>query len=305
MNFIFILGATATGKSELALKEAQKRKAEIINCDSVQVFKNMHIGSAQPQKDHYKKVPHHLYDFVDVDQNFTVGDYLREVKSCLKTIKSSTVFFVGGSGFFAQALEKGLWSAPKTTLSQREKMKQRVFSEGLPTLYRELKQKDPLYSQKIHPQDSYRIQRALLIMEIENKTLTKIKNDFKKEKFSLLKGSILKIGLLASKREIYKRKLKKRIEIMLEKGLKEETQNILKHGNFSNTSPLRGVGYREMVDFLEGRFLEKDLVNAILQHSLKLSKKQRTWFKKDPEIHWFDSPNKASYFLDKKLPPNS
>ena len=304
MNFVFILGPTGVGKSSFALNEALKRKAEIINCDSVQVFKGLRVGSAQPKKEELQKVPHHLYGFVDTRKTFTVGDYLREVKKVLEKIQSKTIFFVGGSGFFITALEKGLWPAPKTSDLQKKKMEKKALKKGLPTLYKELQEKDPLYSKKIHHKDSYRIQRALLIMESEKKNLTEIQNDFKQKNFSFLNGPILKIGLKPLEKEVYKLKLQKRIQDMIEIGLKEETQELLKHESNFPTQALKSVGYKQMAEVLKGKLLEKDLEEAILQHTLKLAKKQNTWFKKDKTIHWFSSEKKAYLFLAEKLPFN-
>ena len=302
MNYVFILGATATGKSTFAFQEACKRKAPILNCDSMQVYKGMAIGSAQPKEEQKKTIDHHLYNFVGIGTSFTVGDYLRKTKTILEQIKSPLVFFVGGSGFFVQALQKGLWPAPKTSLELRQTLEKRAQEEGLEKLYLELSKKDPVYSQKIHPKDSYRIQRALAIMETEKRSITDIKKNFEQKYSKLLHGKIIKIGLLTPSKEVYKKKVIQRIESMMASGLIEETKNLLKHSGTNGWPPLKSIGYKEVIDFLEGRLKKEDLVECILQHTLKLAKKQKTWFQKDPDIHWFSSKKEAESFLKEKLP---
>ncbi|MCL4169836.1 UNVERIFIED_CONTAM: hypothetical protein GTU68_034700, partial [Idotea baltica] len=166
---IFVVGPTATGKTELSLQLAEHLNWPIINCDSVQVYKNVNIGTAKPSLQEYQRATHYLFDFVEPAEKFTVAEYLKAVVECLKVNNIKNAIFVGGSGFYIQALEKGLYPESETPLKVQKDVDKWVTEDGMESLYQWMQANDPFFAKKISPNDHYRIRRAVEVMKTQNK----------------------------------------------------------------------------------------------------------------------------------------
>ena len=284
------MGPTAAGKSSWALRQALKYKAAIINCDSIQVYRDLDIGSSKPTLMEREQVPHYLYDYVSFPQEMTAGQYVRDFFLTLDKIKEDLVFVVGGTGFYFQALEQGMY--PVKTLSQeiKEKIHREFQKMTLAEVFLWIQERDPVYSQKISANDSYRLERAFELMVTENKSMTQIQEDFNlaKKKFPY---KYLKVGITAEKSELLV-SVQKRTQQMLENGLIDEVKNLLNKG-YLQWAPMTSVGYKEVVLYLNAHPKMNDikkienreaLHQEIVSQTMKLIKKQKTWFKRDKEI---------------------
>ncbi len=286
---IVICGSTATGKTSLALALARKFKSEIINFDSVQVYKEFDIGTAKPSRHELELVKHRLIDEVEPDENFTAGDFRRRA---LEVLEPGSIL-CGGTGFYLQALLKGMFEAPPANDFVKHKLAAEVKSLGLEKLHLRLKQLDPETAARIHINDQYRIIRALEIIQSEGKTLSEIKRKFVPEPFPF---SVLKIGLRREKDKL-REAIAQRSAVMMKNGLIAEVKGLVaKWGR--DIRPLQAVGYKEALEFLNGNIgTERELAGLISLHTLQLAKRQATWFKRDLEIHWMD-PDKQDVVED-------
>lgn len=296
MKVVFVVGTTASGKSDLALRLAQKFAGAIVNCDSIQLYQNLDIGSAKPSKTEQATVPHYLFDLVPEGQEMTAGQYVKRCEETLKQIENQfpVVFVVGGTGFYFQALEKGMYPTGHADEAMKRQVEEEISTpEGALRLYAELKAKDPKAAQRIFPNDHYRIGRAIELMRIHGKSLTEVQAQFESEQRQF-PYPLLKLGIKLSREQLEPR-VKLRVEQMLKAGLIEEVRGLLQR-NEASWAPLESVGYRETVEYLLRKSAEsaispmtrEELQEKIIQNTLRLAKKQRTWFGRDADIHWLE-----------------
>lgn len=294
---IFVVGSTASGKSDWALRMAQGTGGVIINCDSVQVYQKLDVGSAKPTKAEQALVKHYLLDYVPPGEEMTAGIYTRDFYSCMESIPSGVpVFVVGGTGFYFMAIEKGMYPVLPVPDEVKMKVAQELESfEGATKLYQELLAKDPEYGAKIHLSDHYRIGRAIELIRSQGKSVTQIQSEFAQtqQKFPF---PLLKIGPVWD-REVLKERIRVRTQKMLAAGLVDEVRSLLDEG-LEFWAPMSSVGYKETISFLKNEIKEADLGDLIAQNTRQLAKRQRTWFQRDKEIHWFDG---ASGFSEAKV----
>jgi tRNA dimethylallyltransferase len=288
VKVVFVVGPTASGKSDLALSWAEKFGGAILNCDSIQLFKSLDIGSAKPSAEEFKRVPHFLFDYVEEGADATAGQFSRDFFATLENIKTQfpVVFVVGGTGFYFQAIEKGMYpigaADPKVIALVEQELRQNPVQ-----LYEELLQRDPETAQKISPNDHYRLARAVEMMRTHGRAVSEIKKEFEASR-APFPYPLLKIGI-ASKKENLLPRVQLRTRKMLERGLVAEVQSLLAKG-LAGWSALQSVGYKECVDYLEGRLEnQKALEDLIVQNTMRLAKKQRTWFQRDTEIIWIEN----------------
>jgi tRNA dimethylallyltransferase len=284
---IFVVGATATGKSEWALNLAQHFDGVIVNCDSIQLYQKVDIGSAKPSSDELSKVPHYLFDYVAPPEEMTAGNYTRDFFSCMKALpEGRPVFVVGGTGFYFMAIEKGMYPVAKVSPEIHAQVEaEALLPDGGRVLYQELQEMDPVYAAKIHRSDLYRIGRAIELIRSQGKSMTQIQKEFEESRPEF-PYPLLKIGPQWD-REILKKRIRLRSEQMLQKGLFQEVRGLVEEG-LENWSPMHSVGYQECVDVLGGKFSESQLLDEISLHTVQLAKKQRTWFQRDKDLRWFD-----------------
>ena len=280
---IFIVGPTGVGKSELAFSSALKYGGQIVNADSLQVYQSLSIGTNQPSHDEKLRVPHYLFGFVKEEVQYTAGAYRKKALSLIQEeILKTFILVTGGSGFYIQALEKGLFPTIRVPSEIKSELELELKKKGLRALFEEIEKKDPLYAKKIKPNDSYRIMRSLSFIRFSRKKMSDLE---KEEKLKPLPFSSLKLGLFLEREEL-RETLLLRTEKMLEEGLLEETKDLVQRGlSFSHV--MKSVGYKECFDFLNLNFSKEELIQRILTRNMRLAKKQMTWFKRDQSIQWF------------------
>ncbi len=286
-NFIFVVGPTASGKSEWAMNEAEKNKGVIFNCDSVQLYEEVNIGAAKPTFQEQARVPHYLIDQIRPPEEITSAGYRKLFLKQLEAISETTpIYVVGGTGFYFLALEKGLFEIDEAEPQLKYDIEnESVEPGGIAALLAEVTKADPKYSQKLHLNDHYRIIRAVEILRSNpGKTITQLLED-KKETVGL-DGEIKKVGFKWEAAALEKR-IRIRTRNMLENGLIDETHVLLNKG-LENWAPLRSVGYKEVVLYLKGKIPKDELLEQIVISTRQLAKKQRTWFGRDPDIQWFE-----------------
>lgn len=295
---VFLVGPTASGKTDWALKWADKNGGVIVNGDSVQIYRELNIGSAKPDFTRYPSIFHYLFGLVKSPQVWTAGDYRKNALEVLhKELPGNQAFVVGGSGFYIRALEKGMYPIRKVSKEIVEELKTIYKKKGLEFLYKELQKKDPEHACKIGKGDCYRILRSLAIIKSEGRSVSEIKKHFSTEK---LPWPYLKIGLDISREELVKR-VEKRTHIMLKNGLIEEVEDLLRRG-LESWKPLQSVGYKESILFLKGKLSKDMLYGQIVQNTLSLAKKQKKWFRKDKDIIWYDFKTDPLTVYKKILP---
>lgn len=287
MKLVFVMGPTAAGKSDLVFKLAQELNGAIVNCDSVQVYQALDIGSAKPTVEEMSQVPHFLYSYVPKGAKMTAGQYARDFYEQIEKIKDkySLIFVVGGTGFYFQAIEKGMYPVLGIDPVLRDKIATHLKEDPL-GLYELLKKQDPDYAQKISPQDHYRLGRAMEILWGEGKTVTQVKKDFENKEKNF-PYPLLKLGVTLSK-ELLLLRVQQRTEKMLKKGLVKEVEDLIRAG-WGSWEALSSVGYKETLAYLQGQYKSREeLAKMITQGTMQLIKKQKTWFRRDPEIYWLE-----------------
>lgn len=286
--FVLITGPTGSGKSALAMSLAEHFKGAILNCDSLQTYQRLDIGTAKPLPDELARVPHFLIDVAPPGRVLTAGDFRRMALEVLqRELPERIVFGVGGSGFYIQALEKGMFDVPKASPEVEKKVREEAEVLGLDQMYKKLMALDPEYSESISPNDSYRILRALIIIADSGQKVSELRKSFKAKEFPF---PLVKLGLSPTQEQLLPR-IAARTRSMLERGLLDEVRQMLKEG-YQDWPPLHSVGYRECGAFLRSEVEEGKLIPLIIEKTMQLAKKQKTWFKRDSQIQVlpFDNP---------------
>jgi tRNA dimethylallyltransferase len=294
-KFIFIVGPTASGKSKWALEMAEKHGGSIVNIDSVQLYEGLIIGSAAPTEEEKKVVPHFLYSYKKAPEEMTAGQYLRDFYQLLESNRiqeKKPVFIVGGTGFYIQALEKGMFDIEPIPKNTRTEIEEELSLKGAEVLHKELLSRDP--DSKIHFNDHYRLVRALEIIRYFGLTPTQLQEKIEKNK-NKFPFSYIKIGFDLPQDEL-KKSVAERSNKMISVGIIDEVQSFLDQGYF-NWSPLQSVGYKETLQYLLHHQNKAQLSLEIQQSTMKLIKKQRTWFKRDPSILWSNQVRELNQFL--------
>ena len=274
---------------------ASQLSGHIVNGDSLQVYKELSIGTAKPSKEDQKKVPHHLIDILESPSVYTAGQFRKDVFSVLEKLKEGVApLVVGGSGFYLKALQTGLYEIPPIPENVARSFEE--SSHPLEELYKKLQKVDPESAKKIDAHDSYRIQRALMIFQAHGKTLTEFQSEFQPLEFPWKKSKVI----LHMDKKILREKVILRTEKMLAQGLVEEVEHLLQSGVSKNWHPLSSIGYVECVEYLKGDSLanQEELLELIVRNTMGLVKRQMTWFKKESDAKWFDMSTQAKEARD-------
>lgn len=299
-KIIVICGATAVGKTSAAIKLAKIFNGEIISADSRQIYRYMDIGTAKPTPEELAEIPHHLVDFIDPDQDFNAGQFAGMAHEIISDLirKNRLPFIVGGTGLYIKALLNGLIEDNFSNVSVREKLKKEAEVYGKETIYGRLKAVDPETANRLHPNDIYRIIRALEIFEISGKPLSMLHNE---HRFTKTQYHSLKLGLHLDRKILYKR-IDHRVDIMTSDGLIEEVQEILKRGYSADLKSMKAIGYSHLTDYLKGKCTLNEAVDKLKRDTRRYSKRQMTWFRADRDITWTE-PSKINtmIFMIKKF----
>jgi tRNA dimethylallyltransferase len=283
---ISVTGPTCTGKSALSVLLAERFDGEIINCDSMQVYKHFDIGTAKPDPDTRKRIPHHLIDIVEPQEEFNAARFEEMADQAIDTIRArqKTPILVGGTGLYLRALVYGLFKADKDH-DLRERL-QEEYSEDPLRFYERLKETDHDYAMKISFKDKIRVVRAMEIFLLTNKKVSELEKDhgFREPRYD-----ILKIGLKKEKDELYER-INQRVNDMFTQGWVEEVKNILSMGVSDTAKPFSSIGYREILLNIKDSIQDRDMVEDIQKHTRHYAKRQFTWFAKEKDMNWFEYP---------------
>jgi tRNA dimethylallyltransferase len=281
---VVILGPTASGKTALSLSIAEKFHGEIVNCDSVAMYREFDIGTAKPSFAEQARAPHHLFDCVDPMLDVTAGEYARQARQVLREIKSRghLSIVVGGTGLYLRALLEGLFAGPQRLEELRERLRERAARRGLPYLHRILSRLDRATAGKIHPNDTPKLIRAI---EVCLASRQKVSELWQQGRDPLQGFRILRLGLDPDRAALYAR-INQRAQQMLKGGLIEETKKLIeKYG--SRARPLGSLGYKQAAEFLRGELTREHTLSMIQQAHRNYAKRQMTWFRREPEVMWF------------------
>ncbi len=290
-NLIIILGPTGVGKSSTAVKLAKELGGEIINCDSMQVYKAFNIGTDKIPLDKREGIPHHLLDVVDPSTQFTAADFVALALKAVTMItnKKRLPFIVGGTGLYLKALVDGIFPGGKSNPKLRQKLEKEAQKKGLESLRAKLMEVDPVYSQKIHSNDKVRIIRALEVYLSAKKPFSE---HFSHTKSLVEDFNIIKIGLKLERQELYKR-IEQRTDNMFERGLIQEVEDLLQKRIDENSPPFRALGYKHALQYLKKEIPLEEAISLTKRDTRRYAKRQMTWFKKMKGIEWF-SPHDYS-----------
>jgi tRNA dimethylallyltransferase len=296
---VIVLGPTGVGKSKLAIEWAEELGGEIISADSMQVYRYMDIGTAKPTLDDQKRVQHHLIDLVTPDQPFHAALYRTLGRKTIDQLyeNKTPIWVVGGTGLYIKTLTQGLFSSPKIDPHVRESLKQEAKEKGTDALYERLKKVDPKTAFHLHPNDLFRIIRAL---EVFDSTGAPISFYREQHRFGEKPYLTLKVGLEINRDRLYHR-IEKRVDQMLEKGFLQEVERLMEMGYGPALKPMQSLGYKQMVQFLLKEIGWDEAVRQMKRDTRHYAKRQLTWFKADSEIHWWDeSIDREEIFLEIK-----
>lgn len=275
---IFVLGPTASGKSSLSAQLAKYLQGEVINGDSVQVYEGLEIGAAAPTQEELSQCSHHLYGTVRAGERWTAADYLQAVKTLVSGDERTWVV-CGGSGFYLQALLNGMDNLPSLSDLEKQQVLAEIEAMGWALACEKLHSYGDRFLH-IHENDHYRVRRGWEIVHQEKKEAhgqSRIDSPFSEDK-------VIKIGLQWDK-DVLRERVYQRSHQMLESGFIDEVKGLVQRG-LEHWSPLSSVGYLQVMQHLRGELSERELPEAITQATMKLVKKQMTWFQKDKGIHW-------------------
>ena len=287
---IVICGPTASGKTALSIELAKKINGEIVSCDSMQIYKDMDIGTAKPTVEEMQGIKHYLIDFVSPDKRYSVADYKKDAKAAIKEIlkKGKTPIVVGGTGLYIDSLIYEIeYQNIEFDEKYREDLEKQVEEKGLETFYEQAKNIDPEAIKKISKNDRKRILRILEIYHATGKNKTEQEKESRKKE---VEYDYKVYALDWNRDELYER-INKRVDIMIEQGLVEEVKDIYhKYDKFPTA--MQGLGYKEVVEYLEGKTTREEMIEKIKQETRRYSKRQLTWFRKNKQTIWLDAKEK-------------
>ncbi len=288
IRLLVIQGPTASGKTELALRIAEEIGGEIINADSMQVYRGMDIGTAKPSDEQRLRIPHHLVDIVDPDLNFTANHFRQEAKRAIDDIVSRgrKPIVVGGTGLYIRALIKGLVDAPAADEAYRAELQEIAAREGGEAILYRLAAVDPVTASILHPNDHVRIVRALEVHRHCGRPVSEMRES---HGFSLDDYLTLKMGIHVERHELYRR-IDCRVDRMMADGFIDEVRRLLLLGYSTDNKAMKSIGYSEICSFVKGEFPLEEAVRLIKRNTRHYAKRQETWFRRDPEISWVEYP---------------
>lgn len=296
-TLIVLIGPTGVGKTDLSIKIAEKYGSPIISADSRQLYSDLKIGTAAPTEEYLKRVKHYFVGTLKLTDYYSAAQYESEVISLLEELfkSNNTILLTGGSMMYIDAICKGIDDIPTVDSETRQMMMEKYEKEGLDRLCAELKLLDPEYYSTVDLKNPKRVIHALEICYMTGKTYTSFRTGNKKQR----PFDIIKIGLCRDREELYEH-INKRVDIMIKEGLVDEVKSVYEYRNLNS---LNTVGYKEIIQYLEGNCTLEFAIEKIKQNSRIYSRKQMTWFKRDNDITWFhpDKEEEIMEFIESKL----
>jgi tRNA dimethylallyltransferase len=289
-KILVICGQTASGKSELALRLAHDLNAEIINADSMQVYRGLDIGTAKPTPQQRSEVPHHLIDIVEPDDLFSAADFVNAADAAIQEIsaRGKRIILVGGTGLYIRALLRGLVDSPSGASEIRAGLQEEAERVGNQAMLERLRQVDPELAAGLHSNNLVRIIRAL---EVHQLTGVPLSCHQQEHAFAVRRYDSLQIGISVERSELYRR-IEERVDRMMAAGLLDEVRTLLNSGFSRDLKALRSIGYKESAACLSNEISLAEAVRLIKRDTRRYAKRQSTWFNADPDIIWFEYPEK-------------
>lgn len=285
---IFLMGPTATGKTEIAVSLSRQNPIDVISVDSAMVYRGMDIGTAKPSKVLLKEVPHRLIDICEPDETYSAAKFRLDALLAINEIHSQNriPLLVGGTGLYFRALETGISDLPDADAEIRQQLESEAEQIGWQAMHRRLAEIDPASAERIHSNDPQRIQRALEIYEISGRSIT---DHYEEETTNPFSFEVIKIILNPDDRSILHERIKHRFLKMLDEGLVEEVRTFHKNKRFVRSLPsMRMVGYRQVWNYLDGETDYEEMIEKGIIATRQLAKRQMTWLRKEENGIWLD-----------------
>ncbi|WP_029034649.1 tRNA (adenosine(37)-N6)-dimethylallyltransferase MiaA [Salinimicrobium terrae] len=297
-HLIVVVGPTAIGKTSLGIEIARHFKTEILSADSRQFYKEMKVGTAVPSEAELKAAKHHFIQHISIEEEYSVGDFERDAMHKLQELfqKHDVLVMVGGSGLYVDAVVNGLDEFPEVDPKIRNELKQELEEEGLKKLQEELQRLDPEYYSEVDLQNPHRVIRALEISRGTGKPYSAFRKKNVKNRFF----ETLYIGL-SSERELVYDRINRRVDNMMEEGLLKEAEELFPRRELN---ALNTVGYKELFKYLDKEWDLETAVSDIKKNTRRFAKRQYTWFRKNRDIHWFETgtpPSEIICFTEEKV----
>lgn len=289
---ILIVGATAVGKSALAINLAKLFASEIISADSMQIYRDVDIGTAKPSREEMEAIPHHMISIIEPETRFSVGEYVRLARPIIEGLheRGKVPIIVGGTGLYVRALVDGLCEAPRAdwTLRNRLMLEEEKYGGGY--LYKKLCNVDPVSAGRIKPNDTVRIIRALEVYESGGIPLSEIQrgHGFRERRYNPFM-----VGLTMDRKKLYKR-IEERVDSMVERGLEAEVRRLIERGGDS-LPPVHGLGYKQFAGYIQGMYSREEAVRLLKRDTKRYAKRQLTWFIRNPGIRWYSVKEDMSH----------
>ncbi|MEW6535643.1 MAG: tRNA (adenosine(37)-N6)-dimethylallyltransferase MiaA [Candidatus Auribacterota bacterium] len=288
---IFIVGTTATGKTDIAHQLALRiGNAEIISADSMQVYRNMPVLTAMPEENKRTEVIYHLLDYVDITQQYSVADYYRDAVDCIKNIhaQQKIPIVVGGTGMYVRSLLYGIFESPPADTAFRSEMQEIVEKKGCEALFHILLQQDPVAAQSIEPRNVRRVIRALEVFRHTGKRLSELQLNWHQELngYHPQFGRLVLWGISRPRPLLYQR-INFRVDTMLKEGLLEEVSFLLSNGIEHNSTAYQALGIREMRDYFSGTLTLDGAIELLKRNTRRFAKRQLTWFAREKDFSWY------------------
>jgi tRNA dimethylallyltransferase len=281
---ITIVGPTASGKTDIGIRLAEKIGGEIISADSMQIYRWMDIGTAKPSATLRAAIPHHLIDILRPDQTYNAGQFVRDADTIIADLhrQGKPVILLGGTYLYLKTLVHGIISVPTISEAVREQVQDLIDQDGVRGCYQELTRRDPVAANNLHPNDISRLSRALAVHLETGRSIFEFQD---RHRFCQQRYRVCWMAIDWDRDRLYRR-INQRVVQMVADGLVEEAESLLWRGFSSDLPPLQAIGYRQAFAYLNEEMDLADMVTDIQQKSRRYAKKQLTWIRRNPDIHW-------------------
>ena len=285
---VLLLGPTGSGKTALSLSLGERFHGEIVSCDSVAVYRGMDLGTAKPSAEERTRLPHHLIDVAEPDEPFTAGEYSRQARKVLRDVSARSMLPIvtGGTGLYLRALIEGLFAGPVRHQELRERLRLSAQKRGSAWLHRILTRLDAPSASRIHANDTAKLIRAIEVCVAGRRPLSQVLESQTAARDPLTGFRLLRIGLNPPRAALYHR-LNRRCAEMFAAGLVDETRGLL--ARYGPIKALESLGYRQAMAVLAGTLSEPDAIVAAQQGHRNYAKRQLTWFRREPDVHWIEA----------------
>uniref|UniRef100_UPI004055CBFE tRNA (adenosine(37)-N6)-dimethylallyltransferase MiaA n=1 Tax=Candidatus Electronema sp. TaxID=2698783 RepID=UPI004055CBFE len=286
---IVLVGPTAVGKTELSFRLAEQFNCEIVSMDSMQVYRGMDIGTAKPTLEERARIPHHLIDIAEPDEQYDAARFVRDALAAIENIaaRSKTALLTGGTGLYLKALFEGLFAALPADKAVREQLQVRLAEEGRAALHAELCRIDPAAGARIHPNDTQRLLRGLEIFHTSGRTWTELIEEQKRAGQGRATFSRAYLAGLHCPKEKLRERIAQRSKAMLDQGLLAEVERLRGAGYSPDLPSMQAIGYRHANRLLSGEWTQAEMLEQLIFDTRRYAKRQMTWFSANQELRWF------------------